>query len=204
MYLDLDYIYSTLSNSDGEDPLDYEAFSKTEAKYYVAATNARTGRPHYFSNSDVVKDDYRILKASSALPLACRPVRVGGEYYFDGGVAEPVPYRKAFGDGCDRLVVVLTRPRDQVRAIQSNMAVLRMFLRKYPEIIKDIEKRHIKYNDAVADLKRMEADGKALIVAPKDIAGMKTLTKDRQAIEKLYGYGYEDGKKIAAYIGHGG
>lgn len=25
-YLDLDYIYSALSNSDGEDPVDYEAF----------------------------------------------------------------------------------------------------------------------------------------------------------------------------------
>jgi len=204
MYLNLEYIYTTMTNSDGEDPLDYEAFTKTQAKYYAAATNAQTGEPYYFDRNDVAKDDYNILKASCALPLACKPYLVNGEHYFDGGIAEPIPYQKAFDDGCSRLVVVLTRPRDEVRTLQSNMPLLRLLLRKYPATVKAIEHRHIKYNKALEELKKLEVTGKVLISAPSDITGMKTLTKDLRAIEKLYNNGYEDGKKIADYLANKG
>ena len=198
-YLNLDYIYSTLSNSDGEDPVDYEAFQQTKAKYFVAATNAKTGLPHYFSNEDVKKDDYSILKASCALPFVCAAQPVQGEHYYDGGLAEPIPYRKAFNDGCTRLVVILTRPREYVRTMQPHMALLTLALRKYPQVLKAIKERHLKYNAAVEDLKKLEADGTVLIAAPREISGMKTLTKDLQPIEKLYGFGYEDGQAIAEF-----
>ncbi|MDL2236549.1 patatin family protein [Christensenellaceae bacterium OttesenSCG-928-K19] len=199
-YLDLNYIYGTLSNSNGEDPVDYPAFCQTKTKYLVAATDAQTGTPHYFSNRDVRQDQYDILKASSALPIACKPFPVDDRLYFDGGIAEPIPYQKAFADGCTRLVVILTRPRDSIRSMQSNFGLIKLLLRKYPNTIRAISERHLKYNNAVAALKKLETEGKVLIAAPKDISGMKTLTKDLQAIEKLYTDGYNDGKKIAAFV----
>lgn len=30
--------------------------------------------------------------------------------YFDGGLSDPVPIEKAFADGCDRVVLILTKP----------------------------------------------------------------------------------------------
>ena len=47
----------------------------------------------------------------------------------------------------------------------------------------------------------MAAEGKALVVAPSDIAGMATLTKDRAAVERLYHMGYEQGPKIMEFLG---
>ena len=42
-FVDMDYIYSTLSNSDGEFPLDYEAFKKSKTQMVVVA---KIGRAH--------------------------------------------------------------------------------------------------------------------------------------------------------------
>ena len=49
-YLDLDYIYGTLANSNGEDPMDYETFAKDPTEFEVVCTDASTGKPsHIFS-----------------------------------------------------------------------------------------------------------------------------------------------------------
>lgn len=200
-YLDLDYIYSTLSNSDGEDPVDFEAFQASPAQYVVVATDANTGKPHYFTRNDLRKDGYEIVKASCALPIACRPYMVNGVPYFDGGVADPVPYQKALADGCDKLVVLLTRPRDFVRGPQKPMRMAEHALRHYPAAMESLRRRHIVYNEAVAEVKRLEGEGKALLLAPSDIDGMSTLTRNEMAMERLYGYGYQDGARIADFLG---
>ena len=38
-------------------------------------------------------------------------VEINGRRYLDGGTSDPIPVKKALEDGCDRLVVVLTRDR---------------------------------------------------------------------------------------------
>ena len=42
-FCDLDYVYGTLSNSDGENPLDYAAFSDNPATFTVVAANGEDG-----------------------------------------------------------------------------------------------------------------------------------------------------------------
>lgn len=86
-FCDLDYVYGTLSNSDGENPLDYAAFSDNPATFTVVAANGEDGSSRYFDKSDMRQDDYTILKASSAVPVACQPVVIDDVPYFDGGIA---------------------------------------------------------------------------------------------------------------------
>ena len=199
-YLNLEYIYSTLTNRGGENPLDYEAFSKTKCPYFAVATDAQTGEPRYFGRESVTQDSYDILKASCALPAACRPQTVEGRYYFDGGVSAPVPYRKAFEDGCEKVAVLITRAADYVKEKQKNMRFSGWMLRKYPNIVRLLEKRHEAYNTAIAEVKELEKQGKALLVAPEDDCGVNTLTKDRGAFLRLYEKGYADGERLAAFL----
>ena len=56
-YFDVDYIYSTLSDSHGEDPIDYAAFEANPSQYVAVATDARTGLARYFTRADVHPDD---------------------------------------------------------------------------------------------------------------------------------------------------
>lgn len=52
-YVDMDYVYGTLSNSGGENPLDYPALRKSKMDFLVVATDARTGRAKYFGKYDM-------------------------------------------------------------------------------------------------------------------------------------------------------
>ena len=86
-FANLDYIYGTLSNHDGENPLDFAAFEANETGFTVVACNAEDGSTKYFDKSRVRFDDFDIIKASSAVPVACEPYVVDGVPYFDGGMA---------------------------------------------------------------------------------------------------------------------
>ena len=77
-YIDMEYLYGTLSNSTGENPLDYQALKKSRAELMVVATNAETGEAVYFNKYDLKQDDYSILKASSSIPYVCKPYEIDG------------------------------------------------------------------------------------------------------------------------------
>lgn len=199
-YVNLDYIYRTLSNSDGEYPLDYEAIAASDMIFKVVATDAETGRPVYFTNKQVKKDDYRIMCASSCVPVLCKPYPYQGHLYFDGGMSDPIPAKKAMHDGCTKLIVVLTRPRDQYRKARKDRTISNLLSVKYPKAAKRMMLRHKTYNDELDYVKELEKAGLALIIAPDDIAGMKTLTKDAEEIKIMYNKGYKDAEAIEAFI----
>ena len=141
----LQYIYGTLTNSDGADPLDYSAVMENPAEFYMPATDAVTGTATYFSKYDIVRDDYRTLMATCALPGFCRPVQVNHHYYYDGGVADSIPVQHALDDGCDKLVVILSNPRDFVKQPEAHRPIYKRMLHKYPKTIEGIDHRHINY-----------------------------------------------------------
>ena len=197
--IDLDYAYSTLSNSDGEYPLDYEAFSKNAMDFIVVATNAHTGKAKYFRKSDISKDNYDVLKASCALPLVSHPYKVNETEYFDGALGDPVPIQKAFDEGCDRIVLILTKPKNYLRDLHEDDKIVHKMRKSYPEAALSLQTKAKRYNDGVALAKKLEKEGKALIVAPDDTCGVNTLTTKKELLMKLYEKGYNDGIKIKSF-----
>ncbi|MBP3656107.1 MAG: patatin family protein [Clostridia bacterium] len=200
-YLDLDYVYGTLSNSDGESPLDYEAIMCNPAEMITVATEAETGESKYFTKADLAQNRYDIFKASSAIPVVCTPQEVDGVPYYDGALADPVPIVKAFQMGCDKVVLLLTLPQDQLRSPKKDAALARRLKHIYPKAAKALESRASTYNASVMLAKAFAQQGKLLIVAPDDTCGVSTLTKDREKLLAFYEKGYWDGVKIADFIG---
>jgi len=199
-FLNLHYIYGTLSNADGEDPLDFETLMKNESEMCVVATNAKTGKIEYFGKKDLAQDDYRILMASSAIPLVARPEKIDGALCNDGGVGEPIPIMKAFFDGCDKVVLVLTMPDGPMQRKRRDLlgAVLLRFIR--PNLSKLLLERHRIYNRQLDLAHTFADDGKCLIIAPDDVLGIKTLTNDTETLNRLYEKGYADAAKIKAFV----
>ena len=114
-FLDLDYIYGTLSNSAGVDPLNYPAFMANPMEILMVATEAESGNPKYFSKNDISQDNYDVLKASCAIPYVCKPQFIDMVPYYDGALGDTIPFEKAFELGCDKVILVLTLPLDTVR-----------------------------------------------------------------------------------------
>lgn len=199
-FIDLDYAYSTLSNSDGEYPLDYGAFMENPMELCVVALEAETGKTRYFSKQDIAQDDYDVMKASCALPLVCHPYCVGDTQYFDGALGDPVPVEKAFQMGCDKVVLILTKPEAEIRTPDRDKKVARVLGRRYPEAAHELCLHAQKYNEGVALAQKYAAEGKAIIIAPDDTLGVTTLTRDPEMLTSLYHKGYADGEKIKAFL----
>lgn len=201
-YLDLDYIYGTLSNEDGENPLDYKALKASGKEFYAVAANALTDEARYFTIEDGMKENrYDALKASCCVPIADQPYMVDGIPYVDGGLADPVPVQKALDDGCDRIVLVLTKPKGHISLTRSDRLAADWLKKKnYPRAAEGMLKRPERYNRGVDLAMNLEKEGKALIIAPADIGDMKTLTKDKSAIKDMYMQGYMLAGRIKAFL----
>ena len=199
-FLDLDYVYGTLSNSDGENPLDYQAAMNNPMAFLAVATEAESGTVRYFDKRDIHQDDYSVMKASCAIPFVCHPYAVDGRLYFDGALSDPVPIEKAFALGCDRVVLLLTLPENTVRTPDKDQKLANRIRKKYPLAARQLEQRAGIYNESVALAKKLAAKGRVLIVAPDDTCGVSTLCRDGSALEQFYQKGYHDGQKISDFL----
>lgn len=197
-YINLDYIYSTLSELGGEYPLDYPALMANPMAFEIVATNALTGKPVYFSKKDLAQDHYEPLKASSCVPILCRPYPIHDIPYFDGGLSDPLPYKRALDWGCDKLIVILTKPKDFFRDPQKDRKFVRLLRRTYPQSAKALAHRAQLYNQSLKELLTLEKEGRAILIAPEDTGSLKTLTQDHDQLLKLYHMGKKDGEKQLA------
>lgn len=101
----VDVVYEELT------PLPFGDVLRSDVRLHPIATDVSTGRSGDLAplTTDVPALK-RALRASSALPiLAGRPVELGGQRWFDGGIAESVPYRTALAQGATHVLVLRSR-----------------------------------------------------------------------------------------------
>ncbi len=200
-FIDLDYVYGTLSNTGGKNPLDYPALIESETEFEIVATDAVTGKPAYFDkHNDISQNNYRALMASSALPVFCKPVEINGREYYDGGLSDPIPYKKALEDGCGRLIVILTKPVETLPNHGRNTLGAEILKKKYPAFSDSMRIAAQVYTGQLNDVLDLQEKGRALVLAPDDIMGLSTLSKDKSRLMRLYSKGYSDAKKITEFL----
>lgn len=199
-YIDLDYIYSGLSNENGEAPLDFQTMDENPAQFTVVSTNAQNGKAEYFTKKDFGKDDFDVFKTSCCIPIINRAYELRGSKYYDCGLSDPIPFRKAFEDGCDKVVVCLTRPLEYRKRHRVPQKIFDRVMREYPEIAETLFTSVDKYNEDVEQIKRLQDEGKVLIIAPRSCMGVDTLSRKRKNMQELYKLGYKDAEKILKFL----
>ena len=199
-FLDVQYIYGTLSNTDGENPFNFEAFSLNPMEFIGVATDVNTGQVKYFGKQDFRLNYYNVLMASSALPYMCTPQEVDGRFYYDGDVTDPIPLEKAFAEGCDKVILILNQLITKMRSPEEDIHLASRIRDQYPQAAQAVLSRAEKYNAGIQTAEKLSAEGKVMIIAPDDLCGVDTITKDREALDRLYRKGYSDGEKIKKYL----
>ena len=77
-------------------------------KIFACATNVRSGKAVVFRNRDI---DIDVLLASACLPYLFQAVRIGGEYYWDGGyMGNPAIWPLAYESETRDLIIVQINP----------------------------------------------------------------------------------------------
>lgn len=195
--VNVEYIYNGLIDCSGPNSA-YDIAMANECEYTCVTTDSVTAKPRYFTKKDFDRNDLYVLKAACALPVASRPVKIGDRKYCDGGVSDPIPIRKAFADGCDKVIVCITQPRDfRKKKIHWLANVL---LANHPKILNNILVMHNFYNNGISELLELEKEGNVLVVDPEYCFGVDTIKRDKEGMEKLYQLGYRDGKKIEDFV----
>lgn len=193
-YYGLKFAYDTIPNE--LIPFDYDTFDKYEGEFLAVATNVLTGRAEYFE-IDTNDRQNTVLQATCALPLLFPFIYINETPYLDGGLSDSIPFEKAFADGCERVVVVLTREAGyQKQTGRSTRAAAHAYMR-YPELAKDLMKRAKRYNKCLERLEKYEKEGRVITIRPDTTKGFSRLERDLNKIDALYQDGYQKGSAIA-------
>lgn len=176
------------------DPFDEETFERSKAEFYATITNMRTGEAEYVRITNTW-EQMDVIRASASLPIICRPVEWNGEKYLDGGLSDNIPLDKCIELGCDKVIVVLTRPLDYVRN-DSITGVCKLWFPRYKALHKTIAMRNERYNQQVQRIRELEADGKFFVIRPSENRSVSRLEKDPEKLTHLYNLGVEDAMAV--------
>ena len=187
-YFGLKFTYDDIPNR--LVPFDYEAFARWPGTAEAVVTDLATGKAVY---REVPRRDgqFLLLQATCAMPLLFPIYDLDGLKCLDGGAADAIPFRRAFEQGCDRVVVVLTRERSYRRQPEKLQPLIDLRYRKYPHFCETMRRRADTYNADREALFRLEREGKALLLAPEDTRGFSRIERDVDKIRALWQSGYD-------------
>ena len=201
-YFGLEFSYETIPNQ--LVPFDYDTFAAFPGSVEAVVTNLETGQAEY---KEVPRRDekFLLLQATCAMPLMFPIYWLDGKPYLDGGAAEAVPYRRAFERGCDRAVVILTKPRSFVRRQEKLLPLIQRRYREYPNFCRTMAERAERDNRARQELFQLEREGKALVIAPESLHGVGRIEHNVDKLRMLWAEGYQQGmermEELRAFMG---
>lgn len=184
--------FSYLFNEIQKDiPLDIDKLNNSKRKLAVSATNILTGKIEYFEKGKC--DILKAAQASSTVPYVSKPVIINKIPYLDGGCVEKIPYNWAKNNKYKKIVIVRTRELE-FRRKEGLPAVAKILYKKYPNLVKNMEKTNKKFNDMVEMLEKKHKDKEIFVIAPSKKVTVSRFEGDMDKLGDLYWLGYNDAK----------
>jgi predicted patatin/cPLA2 family phospholipase len=172
-------------------PLSVEALQKTATRFYILLTDCQTGEPVYFHACD--DRVFAALRATSSMPLVTRGFDyVDDKPYADGGVADPIPVRRAIQDGATDITVVLTHKLDfRLKPVPRWMGRL-----AYPDFPKVAEvwtaRQNVHYNAAIDLMKQPPPGIRIQVFQPIRPLPVGTFTAEQKLIDAALALGHDE------------
>ena len=172
-------------------PLSVEALQKAPTKFFIVLTDCHTGEPVYFH----VCDDrvFAALRATSSMALATRGFDfVDGHPFADGGVADPIPIRRAMEDGATDITVVLTHnPAFRLKPVSRWLGKL-----AYPEwpLVARVwtARQNVNYNAALDLMKQPPAGIRLRVFRPLRPLPVSSFTAEPKQIAAALALGHDE------------
>ena len=176
-------------------PYNYKAYAENPARFEMVTTDCRTGRACYWEEKHNEKRIIEIVKASSSLPYACPIIYVDGRPMLDGGIVDSIPLLRAYEQGYDKCVVVLTRNKGY-RKSTKRVPVPSFIYKKYPRLRVALRNRNKLYNEQLELVERLEEEGKIIVIRPEKPIVVGRMETSVKKLTDLYNQGYECARKV--------
>ena len=182
------------------DVFDNEAFEENPMEFYAVCTDVETGKPVYKQLTEGTQLTYDWVRASASMPLASKVVELEGMKVLDGGVADSIPLEYFESIGYEKNMVILTQPDGYVKEHNKLMPLMRIALRKYPNMIEAMDNRHIMYNKQLVYVYQAESTGRALVIRPEEPLPIGHISHNPEEMQRVYEIGRKTGMKYIERI----
>lgn len=152
-----------------------------------------SGEIHYFQNDALISDN-RLAKASCALLMLAKPVTLNGEKYMDAGLKVMIPIERSIQQGNEKHIFISTKEENFVRKkapLWQNI-LCKLCYPNATHIQNDLKLRDERYLQQWNVVKKLENEGKAIVLRPSKDMGIKRSTQDKTLLLEWYKLGYED------------
>ena len=188
-----DFCYNQLPNN--LDLFDYETYKNNPLKFYIVASDVRTGLPVYKELKSCDKNDLEWMRASASMPLVSKVVEIDGFKLLDGGMTDSIPLKYFESIGYNRNVVILTQPRDFIKKENRLIRIIKLFLSKYPKIVDAMKSRHIMYNSETKYIFDKADKGEVFVICPETSLGISRTESNGDKLMNTYQLGRDIAKK---------
>ncbi len=163
-------------------------------------TDVLTGKAVYQRLMYADYDTYEWIRASASMPLVSKVVSVDGWQLLDGGMSDSIPLEYFESIGYDRNVVVLTQPLGYQKGHNPLMPLMRLSLRKYPQMIAAMSRRHEMYNRQLEYVAQAEKEGRCLVIRPEGKIPIGHTSHDAGRMKLVYDMGRKIGEQYVDRI----
>lgn len=172
-------------------PFDFDTYYNNDIEVEYACTCCETGEAEYFSGDAEENRLLTIIKATCSIPMLCEPVEIEGKHYLDGSIADSIPIERAFERGCDKLLIVLTKPESNVPPTDYRKfkGVINTMYKDYPAFAEACMSRVERYEKTARLVEQLKEDGRAFIIRP-EIPTVSKFETDSNKIMAVYRHGY--------------
>ena len=188
------------------DVFDFDTYEKDPTAFYVTCTDIESGKPVYHEYTGRNDHGFDWIRASASLPLVSQIVEIDGAKLLDGGIADSIPVTYFESIGYTKNVVILTQPQGYRKEKNRALPLIRMKYRKYPNLVKVLENRHLMYNAELELITKQEQRGKLFVIRPDFPLSVKRAEKDPAKLTACYEIGRRTAEKelvqLIAFMNH--
>ena len=192
-YFNADFGYHVIPRE--YDLFDDEAFEANPMEFVCVCTDVETGQPVYKRLMTASDTTYDYIRASASMPLVSKVVELEGRKLLDGGVSDSIPLEWAEQNGYERNVVILTQPAGYQKRRSRLMPLMRIGLRKYPQMVEAMNRRYLMYNRQLEYVAEAERQGRCLVIRPDDKLDIGHVCHNPEQMERIYQKGREMGER---------
>lgn len=182
------------------DPFDFEAYARHPMPFYLVCTDVTTGEPVYHLYGGKDDHGFEWIRASASMPLVSQMVEIDGHRLLDGGISDSIPLRYFESQGYRRNVVILTQPPMYEKKENGLLFMVRLMYRKYPHLVRAMEKRHLVYNETLRYVEEKERAGEILVMRPLAPLPVSRVEKNPDRLLQTYEIGRAAAKERLAEV----
>ena len=110
-------------------------------------------------------------------------------------MADSIPLEYFESIGYERNVVILTQPAGFVKEPNKLMPLMKIGLRKYPNMIEAMATRHLMYNRELEYVREAEREGRCLVIRPDEKLPIGHICHDPEKMRRVYEIGRRMGER---------